>query len=189
MSVHAVQTLPTVRRLGVLGGHHGDLDDTRRAATFLAGRGVSVILQIGSLDALAPHDNSALHLNTLSTCLSERQQTFFWVGDDPHVLPKLGQHRTDVDGLHWLRPNIAYVPRGYHTRIGGRFDLHIGTAVTISAENTMPSCILVLDQSSARKRNIVILDTVTLELTRFDRSVAFRPRSAARPKPHNPNHF
>ena len=120
---YAVQTLSTVRRIGVMGDLHGDIEHALQAFGTLADRGVHVILQLGDWGVLWPGRNWQIDLNKVARALARHQMTMFFVEGNHDWHPRLSEYPLDPDGVRWITANIAHLPRGYRTQIGGRFTL------------------------------------------------------------------
>ncbi|KQV05046.1 metallophosphoesterase family protein [Leifsonia sp. Root112D2] len=104
-------------KIGLIGDVHGDLGAILDAATFMAERGVNVLLALGDVGLLWPGENGQQRLTKLSKRLADRGQTFYWVEgnhDDHH---RLNQFPIAADGLRHLSERIVHLPRGYRTTL------------------------------------------------------------------------
>ncbi|TFC86912.1 hypothetical protein E3T24_05905 [Cryobacterium sp. TmT2-59] len=134
-SPYAVQTLSTVRRIGVMGDLHGDIEHALQAFKTLADRGVHVIVQLGDWGVLWPGRNWQIDLNKISRALARHQIAMYFLDGNHDWHPKILKYPVDPDGIRWITANIAHLPRAYRTQIGGRFTLAtLGGANSIDRE-------------------------------------------------------
>ena len=139
MNVYAIQTLSTVTRIGVLGDLHGDLFHVLEVSRMLAGRGVRVLLQLGDFGVIWPGHNWASDVAKLSRRLAEHRQSFFFVDGNHEFFPNLHKFPIRADGLRWIASNIAHLPRGFRTLIGGQHVLAaLGGANSIDRSHRSP---------------------------------------------------
>ncbi|QYF74878.1 metallophosphoesterase [Cryobacterium sp. PAMC25264] len=106
-----------------MGDLHGDLGHALQAFQTFAQNDVRVILQLGDWGVLWPGQNWQTDLNKMSRALSRHHQTFYFVDGNHDWHPKLQEFPVDLDGLRWISGNVAHLPRGYRSVIGGRFTL------------------------------------------------------------------
>jgi hypothetical protein len=119
----AMQTLSTVRQIGVMGDLHGDLEHVLQVSRTLADRDVRVLLQLGDFGVLWPGRNWMIDLKKLSRVLARHRQTLFFVDGNHDWHTKLRSFLLDEDGIRWIASNVGHLPRGYRTQIGGTFTL------------------------------------------------------------------
>src|SRR5665647_77159 len=112
-SPYAVQTLSTVRHIGVMGDLHGDLEHALQVSRTFADRDVRVLLQLGDFGVIWPRHNWMVDLNKLSRALARRQQSLFFVDGNHDWHTKLQEFPLDKDGIRWIASNIGHLPRGY----------------------------------------------------------------------------
>ena len=114
-----VQMLSQAPRIGIMGDLHGDLGHALQAFRTFADRGVRVIVQLGDWGVLWPGRNWQIDLNKVSRALSRHNQAMFFLAGNHDWHPKLATYPVDPDGLRWIANNVAHLPRGYRTQIGG----------------------------------------------------------------------
>ncbi|GHD46846.1 hypothetical protein D9V29_09220 [Mycetocola manganoxydans] len=114
-----VSGLSTANEIGVMGDLHGDLAHAFRVSAVFANRGVTTLVQLGDWAAIWPRENWHAAVDKLSRRLSQGgQQMYFLDGNhDAHTI--LARFPIGPDGLRWITPNIAHIPRGWRTTIGG----------------------------------------------------------------------
>lgn len=108
-------TLATAQSLGLLGDLHGDLEHVLKVATSMHRRHVSVLVVLGDFGFLWPHENWGKTLDKLSKRLAAHGQSLLFVDGNHEWFTRLYEFPVGEDGLRWLRPNIAHIPRGYRT--------------------------------------------------------------------------
>jgi hypothetical protein len=120
---YVIQSLSDASLIGVMGDLHGDLEHALQAFRTFATRGVRVILQLGDFGVLWPGENWKTSLDKLSRALGKNAQSLYWVEGNHDWHPKIDSFPVDPDGTRWIGSNIAHLPRGYRTEVGGRFML------------------------------------------------------------------
>ncbi|MBF0671358.1 MAG: metallophosphoesterase [Salinibacterium sp.] len=131
-----LETLATARRLGVLGDTHGDMEHVLAVSARMHERGVRVLLILGDFGFIWPRGNWGVDLSKLSRRLAARQQSLFFVDGNHEDFARLYRHPVSADGLRWLRPNIAHIPRGYRTVLSsGKTLAALGGAASVDVGN------------------------------------------------------
>jgi hypothetical protein len=120
---YAVPSLSTVRRIGVMGDLHGDLEHAMQAVQTFADRGVTCVVQLGDWGVLWPGTNWRIALRKISRALARHQMAMLVIDGNHEYFPKLLEFPIAADGIRWIAANIGHLPRGYRTQIGARFTL------------------------------------------------------------------
>lgn len=109
-------SLPTASQIGLLGDAHGSLGDILDAARALDARGIQTIVQLGDFGIPFPGDGWARTLDRLNGRLEKAKQTLYFVDGHHEWFDKIYEFPIGDDGLRWLRPHIAHLPRGFRGR-------------------------------------------------------------------------
>ena len=129
-----VETLATATRIGFLGDTHGDLEHVLRVARTMAARRIRTLLVLGDFGFIWPRENTGNILNKLSKRLADRGQSLFFVDGNHEDFRRLLKFPVGADGLRWIRPNLAHIPRGYRTRlVSGRTLAALGGANSVDS--------------------------------------------------------
>ena len=107
--------LSTARRIGLLGDTPGDLEHVLIVSRSMHARGVRALVVLGDFGFIWPGHNWDNGLDKLSRRLAGRAQILFFVDGNHEDFTRLYQFPLSEDGLRWLRPNIAHIPRGWRT--------------------------------------------------------------------------
>lgn len=127
-----MQTLSTAPRIGLLGDTHGNLGHLLTVADTMQRAQVSVLVVLGDFGFLWPGGNWGSTLEKLSKRLAAHGQMLYFVDGNHEWFPRLYSFPVGDDGLRWLRPNIAHLPRGYRTSLlSGRSLAVLGGANSI----------------------------------------------------------
>ncbi|GAB3141763.1 metallophosphoesterase family protein [Marisediminicola antarctica] len=127
-----VETLATATRIGFLGDTHGDLEHVLRVSRTMAARGIDTLVVLGDFGFIWPRENTGNILNKLSKRLADRGQSLFFVDGNHEDFGRLLRFPIGADGLRWIRPNLAHIPRGYRTRlVSGRTLAAMGGANSV----------------------------------------------------------
>ncbi|MEX1078023.1 MAG: metallophosphoesterase [Homoserinimonas sp.] len=125
-------TLATARLIGVLGDTHGDMHHLLIVSETMWKRGVSVLLVLGDFGFVWPGRNWHIDLDKISRRLAARDQVLYFVDGNHEGFDALHKFPISVDGLRWLRPNVAHIPRGYRTTLlSGRSFAALGGANSV----------------------------------------------------------
>lgn len=131
-----VTRLSAAPRIGLLGDTHGDMEHVLAVSDHMYERGVTVLVVVGDFGFIWPRRNWDIDLSELSRRVTARQQTLYFVDGNHEDFTRLYRHPVSGDGLRWLRPNIAHIPRGYRTVIGsGKTLAALGGAASIDFEH------------------------------------------------------
>ena len=120
---YRAQALSTARKIGLLGDLHGDIGHALTAFETLARREAHVIVQLGDWGVLWPGRNWQIDLRKFSRALARHEQTLYFVDGNHDWHPKLSEYPIEESGIRWITENVGHLPRGYRTRIGGKFTL------------------------------------------------------------------
>lgn len=120
---YAVPSLSTVRRIGVMGDLHGDVQHALQAFKVFADRGVTCVVQLGDWGVLWPGTNWRIALRKISRALARHQMAMMVIDGNHEYFPKLQEFPIAADGIRWIAANIGHLPRGYRTQIGARYTL------------------------------------------------------------------
>ncbi len=132
-------TLSTADRIGFLGDTHGNMDHTLKAARHLANQDVRVLIVVGDFGFLWPGQNWGLNLAKLSRHLTRNNQTLYFVDGNHEGFPQLLGFPISQDGLRWVTPVIAHIPRGWRTTLAsGRTMAALGGANSIDYQHRIP---------------------------------------------------
>lgn len=115
---YEVPTLSSVRRIGLMGDLHGDLEHALQAFRIFADRDVHCILQLGDWGVIWPGRNWHIDLHKFSRALSRHKAVFLFVAGNHDHYPKLEEYPIDADGIRWITSNVGNLPRGYRTNLG-----------------------------------------------------------------------
>jgi hypothetical protein len=127
-------TISTTKLIGVLGDTHGDMHHLLIVSETMWIRGVSVLLVLGDFGFVWPRRNWAIDLSKISRRLAGRGQVLYFLDGNHEDFTRLYRHPIGADGLRWLRPNIAHVPRGYRTTmLSGKTFAALGGANSVDA--------------------------------------------------------
>ena len=130
-----MEFLSTAERIGILGDAHGDLDHVLRVSSAMSARDIRTLLVLGDFGFIWPGSNWDNVVSKLSKRLLARNQSLFFVDGNHENFRRLYRFPIGPDGLRWIRPNIAHVPRGYRTRLAsGRTMAALGGATSIDVE-------------------------------------------------------
>lgn len=125
-------------RIGLLGDTHGDMSHVLAVSETMWKRGVSVLLVLGDFGFVWPRRNYGIDLSKLSRRLAARRQVLYFVDGNHEDFTRLYRHPIGDDGLRWLRPNVAHIPRGYRTPLSsGRTLAALGGANSVDAGNRL----------------------------------------------------
>jgi hypothetical protein len=102
-----------------MGDLHGDLNHAAIVTQMFASKGVKVLLELGDFGVIWPGSNWHTNLAKLGRMLAENGQALYFVDGNHEFFPKLLEFPISEDGLRWVAFNIAHLPRGYRTTIGG----------------------------------------------------------------------
>jgi hypothetical protein len=105
-------------RIGLVGDTHGDLQFLRAALEEFREQGVEVVIQLGDFGFLwqnGSHDRAALA--ALDAQLVQNGQTLHWLDGNHEYFTMLYSIPASDDGLRWVTPNIAHLPRGHRTTL------------------------------------------------------------------------
>ena len=95
-------------------------------------RGISTVVVLGDFGFVWPRENTGNILNKLSKRLGDRGQTLYFVDGNHEGFGRLLKFPIGRDGLRWIRPNLAHIPRGFRTRlVAGRTLAALGGANSI----------------------------------------------------------
>lgn len=95
-------------------------------------RGVSVFLVLGDFGFIWPRQNWDNDLDKLSKRLRAKGQALYFVDGNHEDFTALYKFPISADGLRWVRPNIAHIPRGYRTTLAsGRTLAALGGANSV----------------------------------------------------------
>ena len=108
-------TLSAASRIGFLGDTHGDLEHVLIVSRTMHARDIQVLVVLGDFGFIWPGHNWDNVLDKLSRRLTVTAQTFYFVDGNHEDFTRLYQFPLGSDGLRWLRPNIAHIPRGWRT--------------------------------------------------------------------------
>jgi predicted phosphodiesterase len=111
----ALGPLSDASRIGFLGDTHGDLQYVLTVSRTMSARGIRVLVILGDFGFIWPGHNWDNDLDKLSRRLAARKQSLFFVDGNHENFERLYKFPTTDDGLRWIRPNIAHIPRGYRT--------------------------------------------------------------------------
>ncbi|SFH76293.1 metallophosphoesterase [Cryobacterium levicorallinum] len=109
--------LSSARRIGLLGDTHGDLEHVLIVSRTLHARGIRTLVVLGDFGFIWPGYNWDNGLDKLSRRLAVKTQTLYFVDGNHEDFTRLYQFPLAKDGLRWLRPNIAHIPRGWRTTL------------------------------------------------------------------------
>jgi predicted phosphodiesterase len=125
--------LKTAARIGLLGDLHGDLEHLLIVVRTMWGRGVDVMIQVGDFGFVWSGEDYQRTLDKISRRLRSRGQTLYWIDGNHEDFDVLySKFPVDADGVRWLRPNIAHLPRGYRMALSsGRSVAVLGGANSI----------------------------------------------------------
>ena len=89
---------------------------------------------LGDFGFIWPRENTGNILSKLSRRLADRGQSLFFVDGNYEDFGRLLKFPIGADGLRWIRPNLAHIPRGYRTRlVSGRTLATLGGANSVEA--------------------------------------------------------
>ncbi|MET0843370.1 MAG: metallophosphoesterase [Mycetocola sp.] len=124
-----------VRQIGVMGDVHGDLGHTLQVATMFARRGVTTLVQLGDAGFIHPGENWGIVVGKLSRRLARLGSTLYFIPGNHDAYALLARFPVGQSGLHWIRANVAFVPRGWRTVLGDRHTFaSLGGANSIDRE-------------------------------------------------------
>jgi hypothetical protein len=127
-----LETLSTARKIGLLGDTHGDFEHLFRVAASMRRRRVSVLVILGDFGFVWPRENWSETLDEIAKRLAANGQSLYFVDGNHEWHSKLLEFPIGDDGLRWLRPNVAHIPRGYRTTLlSGRILAALGGANSI----------------------------------------------------------
>lgn len=130
--VMGAQALTSAPRIGVLGDTHGDMQHVLIVSRTMQTRGVSALIVLGDFGFVWPGGNWDNDLDKLSRRLALSGQTLFFVDGNHEDFTRLYKFPVANDGLRWLRPNIAHIPRGWRTTLAsGRTLAALGGANSV----------------------------------------------------------
>jgi hypothetical protein len=121
--VRPVPGLSDAHEIGVMGDVHSDLGHTLHVAGMFARRGITTLLQLGDWGFIWPHENWGVVIDKLDRRLERLGSTMYFIAGNHDAYPLLSRFPIGVDGLQWIRPQIACIPRGWRTVIGGTHSL------------------------------------------------------------------
>jgi hypothetical protein len=131
-SSHTPQTLQVAPRIGLLGDLHGDIEHLLLVAKTMREHGVFVMVQLGDFGFVWPQRNWGMELSKISRRLAAHHQTLYFADGNHEDFSRLYRFPVGEDGLRWLRPNIAHLPRGWRTTLAsGRSLAALGGANSI----------------------------------------------------------
>lgn len=120
----SIESLSDADHIGVMGDLHGNLSHTAAALKTLARRHVHAVVETGDWSYIfGGAHNWQVDVDKLSRKLSNNVQTMYFVDGNHEDFPRLLRFPVGPDGLRWIRPNIAHMPRGWRTRIGDKYAL------------------------------------------------------------------
>ena len=136
--VPPVETLSTAARIGLLGDTHGDMEHVLAVSARMHKHCVRTLLVLGDFGFIWPGRNWGTDLNKLCRRLAARQQSLFFVDGNHEDFTRLYRYPVGADGLRWLRPNIAHIPRGYRTVLNsGKTLAALGGAASVDVRHRM----------------------------------------------------
>jgi hypothetical protein len=95
-------------------------------------RGVQVMLVLGDFGFIWPRHNWDNVLDKVSKRLRAKGQILYFVDGNHEDFTALYKFPIGADGLRWVRPNIAHIPRGYRTTlVSGRTLAALGGANSV----------------------------------------------------------
>ncbi|MEC5149926.1 metallophosphoesterase [Cryobacterium sp. GrIS_2_6] len=115
---YALQTLSTVKRIGLVGDLHGDAHQLREVAEAMRARGLSVLVATGDfgfVDSRPMISNQAW----ASEILAENQLSLIFVDGNHDRLSDIYSSPVDATGYRWVASNMAHLPRGFRMRVAG----------------------------------------------------------------------
>lgn len=137
--VGPAQLMSDADRIGFLGDTHGDLAHVLAVSRTMSARGIRVLVVLGDFGFIWPGHNWDNDIDKLSQRLAARQQSLYFVDGNHEDFPRLYRFPVTPDGLRWIRPNIAHIPRGHRTTLvsgktlaalGGANSVDVGHRVT-----------------------------------------------------------
>ena len=109
--------LSAASRIGFLGDTHGDMQHVLTVARTMSARGIELLVVLGDFGFLWPGHNWGIDIDKLSRRLKATHQTLAFVDGNHEDFDLLYKFAVADDGLRWIRPNIAHIPRGYRTTL------------------------------------------------------------------------
>lgn len=126
--------LSAALRIGIVGDTHGDMGFMLSTFRTMHGRGIRTLVVLGDFGFIWPGRNWDNDLDKLSRRLRDTAQTLFFVDGNHEDFTRLYTFPVADDGLRWVRPNIAHIPRGWRTTLmSGRALAALGGANSIDA--------------------------------------------------------
>lgn len=172
--------------IGVMGDVHGDLGHLLQVATMFARRGVTTLLQLGDWGFVWPGENWSITLDKLDRRLGRLGSTLFFLLGNHDAYPLVESFPESADGLRWLRPHLACVPRGWRTVIGGKHQFAaLGGANSIDRQYRTPGrdwwaeeqiTDLDLIRLGTREADVLVGHETALGIPTLDSFLASRPR-------------
>lgn len=124
------------KRIGFLGDAHGDLGFVLDVSRRMRELGVFLLVVLGDFGFIWPKANWERDLDKLGRRFAERRQVLMFVDGNHENFDNLAEFAIREDGLRWVRPNIAHIPRGYRAKLrSGRTLAALGGANSIDFEH------------------------------------------------------
>jgi len=118
MTAHRRQPgLANSHQIGILGATHGDVRHLAKVLETLSRRGAGAALVLGDFGFIWPSDSYPADLDAISDRLSAHGQILYFVDGNHEDFTTLNAIPISDDGLRWVRPNVAHLPRGYRTAL------------------------------------------------------------------------
>ncbi|TFD36286.1 hypothetical protein E3T34_01015 [Cryobacterium sp. TMT1-62] len=86
-------------------------------ARTMSARGIELLVVLDDFGFLWPGHNWGIDIDKLSRRLKATHQTLAFVDGNHEDFDLLYKFPVADDGLRWIRPNIAHIPRGYRTTL------------------------------------------------------------------------
>jgi hypothetical protein len=149
--------LSTAARIGFLGDTHGDLEHVLLVSRSMQFRGIQVLVVLGDFGFVWGGHKWAIGLDKLSRRLAGGDQVLYFVDGNHEDFDRLFRFPVSDDGLRWIRPNVAHIPRGYRTALAsGR------TLAALGGANSIDIGHRVIGRSVWVEESITETDLVTL---------------------------
>lgn len=127
-----VDLLKSERRIGLLGDLHGDYFHARTVLPMLASKGIRAVIQLGDFGFIWPGEQIGKNLHRLNRILDENGMVLFVVDGNHEDHDRLASYARDADGIRWVKPRIAVLPRGFRAHLAsGRILAALGGANSI----------------------------------------------------------
>jgi hypothetical protein len=139
MTISGLGSLSSVSHIGFAGDIHGDMRQMFRATQEMHDHGISQLVVLGDFGFIWGGRNWDNDVDKLSRRLRAAGQSLHFVDGNHEDFTRLLKFPVTNDGLRWIRPNIAHIPRGYRSALSSGLTLAaLGGANSLDIDYRVP---------------------------------------------------